>query len=194
MRLTTRPYADENNTQPGWTPDGASIVFRTNRADPSRTSPTSGSWTPTAATNARCSSSRATSATRRCRPTAPGSPTRRATTRGNADLWIANADGSGAQLIYDSGEDDSAPAWSPDSTKLAFETHGAVGGIDGDIFVLDLATGAVDAADRRPARAPIHDEGPAWSPDGTMIAFTSERADPNGDIWIMQADGATRSG
>jgi hypothetical protein len=37
--------------------------------------------------------------------------------------------------------------------------------------------------------APIHDEGPAWSPDGTMISFTSARSDPSGDIWIMQADG-----
>jgi hypothetical protein len=65
-----------------------------------------------------------------------------------------------------------------------------VGGVDGDIFVLDLATGVVTQLTSDPAGAPVHDEGPAWSPDGTMIAFTSERADPNGDIWVMQADGS----
>jgi dipeptidyl aminopeptidase/acylaminoacyl peptidase len=93
-------------------------------------------------------------------------------------------------MVYDSGREDSAPAWSPDGTKLAFEVHGPVGGVDGDIFVLDLASGLVTQLTGDPPEAPIHDEGPAWSPDGTMIAFTSQRSDPKGDIWIMQADGS----
>jgi hypothetical protein len=93
-------------------------------------------------------------------------------------------------MVHDSGQEDSAPAWSPDGTKLAFETHGPVASVDGDIFVLDLESGAVTRLTSDPPGAPVHDEGPAWSPDGTMIAFTSERADPNGDIWIMQADGS----
>jgi dipeptidyl aminopeptidase/acylaminoacyl peptidase len=109
---------------------------------------------------------------------------------GTADLWIANADGSGARMVYDSGREDSAPAWSPDSRKLAFEIHGPIGGVDGDIFVLDLRTGLVRQLTSDPQEAPVHDEGPAWSPDGTMLSFTSERSDPNGDIWIMRADGS----
>jgi dipeptidyl aminopeptidase/acylaminoacyl peptidase len=109
---------------------------------------------------------------------------------GAADLWIANADGSGARMVYDSGREDSAPAWSPDGRKLAFERHGPIGGVDGDIFVLDLGTGLVRQLTSDSPDAPIHDEGPAWSPDGTMISFTSERSDPNGDIWIMEADGS----
>jgi hypothetical protein len=56
--------------------------------------------------------------------------------------------------------------------------------------VLDLATGAVTQPTADSPDDPVHDEGPAWSPDGTMIAFTSGRADPNGDIWIMRADGS----
>jgi dipeptidyl aminopeptidase/acylaminoacyl peptidase len=109
---------------------------------------------------------------------------------GTFDLWIAAADGTGARMLFDSGREDSAPAWSPDGRRIAFEVHGPVESTDGDIFVLDLESGKVEQLTSDPAGAPIHDEGPAWSPDGTMIAFTSERADPAGDVWIMRADGA----
>lgn len=35
-----------------------------------------------------------------------------------------------------------------------------------------------------------HDGEPAWSPDGTMIAFSTNRAGGNFDIWVMRADGS----
>ena len=35
---------------------------------------------------------------------------------------------------------------------------------------------------------PANDLRPAWSPDGTRIAFFSNRSDSN-DIWVMDADG-----
>jgi TolB protein len=190
LRLTNKATRDENNTQPAWTPDGASIVFRTNRADPSRN--VADIWIM----HADGSDERPllVQPGDQRYPTVSPDGTLLAYTsqneQGNADLWIANADGSGGHLAYDSGRDDSAPAWSPDGTKLAFEIHGPVAAVDGDIFVLDLATGTVTQLTADPPDAPVHDEGPAWSPDGTMIAFTSERADPNGDVWIMGSDGS----
>lgn len=36
---------------------------------------------------------------------------------------------------------------------------------------------------------PADDGGPAWSPDGSKIAFTSNRAGGNYDVWLMNADG-----
>jgi TolB protein len=190
QRLTRKAVRGENNTQPAWSPDGTSIVFRTNRADPSQN--VADIWIMNAdGSNAR---PLLVQPGDQRYPTLSPDGTRLAymsrSDGGTADLWIANADGSDAQMVYESGREDSAPAWSPDATKLAFETHGPEAGADGDIFVLDLASGAATKLTSDPPDAPIHDEGPAWSPDGTMIAFTSERSDPNGDIWIMQADGS----
>ena len=190
LRLTIKAVSSENNTQPGWSPDGASIVFRTNRLNPSQN--VADIWIM----DADGSDERpllVQPGDQRYPALSPDGSRLAYMSRsdgGTADLWIANADGSGARLLYDSGFDDSALAWSPDSTKLAFQTQRAPGAIDGDIFVLDLISGAVTQLTNDPPEAPIHDEGPAWSPDGTMIAFTSERSDPNGDIWIMQADGS----
>ncbi|TML01241.1 MAG: hypothetical protein E6G40_03580, partial [Actinobacteria bacterium] len=33
------------------------------------------------------------------------------------------------------------------------------------------------------------DSQPAWSPDGTKVAFTSNRTG-NNDVWVMNADGS----
>ena len=41
----------------------------------------------------------------------------------------------------------------------------------------------------RLTRSPGFDARPAWSPDGTRIAFTSNR-DANYDIYVMNADGS----
>lgn len=190
VRLTVKAVSTENNTQPAWSPDGASIVFRTNRADPSAN--VADLWIMDA-DGGRERPLLVQEGDQRYPALSPDGSLLAYMSRsggGTADLWIARADGSGARLLYDSGFDDSALAWSPDGTKLAFQTQREPGAIDGDIFVLDLATGAVTQLTRDPATTPVHDEGPAWSPDGTMIAFTSERSDPDGDIWIMRSDGA----
>jgi TolB protein len=190
VRLTAKTVRTENNTQPGWSPDGASIVFRTNRADPTQN--VGDIWIM----NADGSDERplvVQEGDQRYPALSPDGTRLVYTSRsegGTSDLWMANADGTDAHELFDSGREDSAPAWSPDGHRIAFEIHGPVGGVDGDIYVLDLDTGKVTQLTGDPADAPIHDEGPAWSPDGRMIAFTSEREDPDGDIWVMNADGS----
>jgi dipeptidyl aminopeptidase/acylaminoacyl peptidase len=60
-------------------------------------------------------------------------------------------------------------------------------GADHEIYVEDLASGAVTQVTDNT----VHDEGPAWSPDGRFIALT-RAADPAapGDIWVMASDGS----
>ena len=69
--------------------------------------------------------------------------------------------------------DESAPAWSPDSTKIAFVSKRGDGDLDRhdntDIWVIDAKAGAQPTPI---TTTPIADEGPlAWSPDGRQIAF-----------------------
>jgi TolB protein len=91
------------------------------------------------------------------------------------------------------------PAFSPDGTHLAYMGHT---GSDYDIYVLDLATGVSTQL----TDAPGSDGWPSWSPDGSTIAFATERDDcqrappdadcwrtgqpgEHHDIWLMDADG-----
>ena len=96
-------------------------------------------------------------------------------------------DGTNRHLVTSTGAGDgaSAPAVSPDGTRLAFVRES---GDDGG----DIAIAGVDGKD---ARLITHDHAfnfrPAWSPDGERLAFASER-DGNPEIYVMDADGENR--
>ena len=57
-----------------------------------------------------------------------------------------------------------------------------------EVFVADLDGGN----ERNLSNSPAFDGWPVWSPDGTRIAFASNRAGParTGQIWTMNADGS----
>lgn len=41
--------------------------------------------------------------------------------------------------------------------------------------------------------SPLADQNPAWSPDGTRIAFQAKRAGDQFDLWVMDADGSNQT-
>jgi Tol biopolymer transport system component len=100
------------------------------------------------------------------------------------EVWVVNADGSGAKRIATSA---AMTSWSPDGTQIAYAKGEATAASPDDIWVSSPdGTNAKDLAKNAP-----NDEFPSWSPDGTKIAFSSDAAGSGtSHIYVMNADGS----
>lgn len=184
-RLTFTPRPSNGalpySSQPSWSPDGAQIVFRSNRdGEPDV-------WVMQAdGTGAR---QVADDPGDERYPTFSPDGARilfTSTRDGDTDVYTIARDGGVAAKLTHNAVYDSAPAWSPDGARIAFERGAA-----GDDPTNELWTMAAAGGDeRRLTENDVLDEGAAWSPDGTRIAFTSGRSDPDGDIYVMNQDGS----
>lgn len=112
---------------------------------------------------------------------------------GNAEVYVMDADGSGARNLTRHPAHDSAPAWSPDGTRILFvsdrngdrEQCRGCGYYNVDIYVMDADGSSVQQLTFDPGMGA---GTPAWSPDGRAIAFASA-ADGFPGIFAMDADG-----
>ena len=89
------------------------------------------------------------------------------------------------QLTHALGIDLTDPAYSPDGTQIL--ATGRVSGSGGEIYVMPADGSALQNLTQNPS----DDENATWSPDGTQIAYDSDRlGSVNRQIWAMNADGS----
>ena len=104
------------------------------------------------------------------------------------EIYVMNADGSNITQLTNNSVYDGYPAWSPDGSKIAFTStrdgdYEIYGDQEIEIYVMNAdgsnVTQLTDNSDV--------DLGPAWSPDGSRIAFVSDR-DGDWEIYVMDVD------
>jgi len=102
------------------------------------------------------------------------------------DLWAIHPDGSGLRRLTKDRADDSFPDLSPDGSTLVWDST-RKGGLK-EIYAMTLASGSVRALTSTPGLG--ESAAPAWSPDGTRIAFMSlSESDFQWALYVMNADG-----
>ena len=89
------------------------------------------------------------------------------------------------------------PAPSPDGKQLAYRKLAPEPGLQWGFYTMPLNSqiyvSNIDGSNERVlASDPAFDGWPAWSPDGRLIAFASNRAGPAGigNIWLIRPDGS----
>src|SRR5207247_9250516 len=104
---------------------------------------------------------------------------------GGSAIHVVDADGSDDHVVSPAlggAKSYLDVAWSPDGTRIAYSA-GTDSGFD--LFVMDA-----DGSNVVQLSHDGHDYNPAWSPNGSEIAFTRQGPGSQSDIYVMEADGS----
>jgi dipeptidyl aminopeptidase/acylaminoacyl peptidase len=114
---------------------------------------------------------------------------------GAGDIYVMDADDTNETRLTANPAADWDAVWSPDGEKIAFRgLDSGPFGNESDLYVTDE-----DGTNEEHLTSSMMDERivhghPTWSPDGTKIAFISERLGRSRiDLYVINADGTDRT-
>ena len=106
-----------------------------------------------------------------------------------ADIYVANADGSGLINVTNTTDRSEEFAdWSPDGTTLALTSENPFVGVGSGIFVVGANGTGLKQLTRQ--TYPRGDYEPQWSPDGRLVMFTTYFGSTYG-IYLIDPAGGT---
>ena len=106
------------------------------------------------------------------------------------DVYVMNADGSAVRKLTGSPHVDEFPQWSPDGTTIVYDNFGSQApessGLSPSSSIMTIPSGG--GTPTKISRNPDYDAEPAFSPDGSQIAFLRGLGRGVG-LWVMDANG-----
>ncbi|HEX8856296.1 MAG TPA: GDSL-type esterase/lipase family protein [Thermoleophilaceae bacterium] len=109
---------------------------------------------------------------------------------GNNEIFRMTSSGGSQTNLTNNSASDFSPDWSPDGAEVVFQrfTNGSATGNGNEVFKMNAdGQGQTNLTNNA---ASINDGSPAWSPDGTTLAFHSNR-DGDFEVFTMPAIGGS---
>ena len=112
---------------------------------------------------------------------------------GNWQIWVANPDLSHQRQITSGPSSSSFPAWSPDASRIAFQSNRTDPDPNDDLEIQDIFTMRPDGSGLRQITDSDGDsEKPGWSPDGRWLLYAASGPDypRTMGIYLTRSDGS----
>jgi TolB protein len=111
--------------------------------------------------------------------------------RDTQEIYIVDYDGANAVRVTNTTTLNVSPSWAPDNQAIAYTSWRPSSAGSFGVYQ-DIVLSYITAGTRATPGGGSPDKQnylPAWSPDGTKLAFTSNR-DGNAEIYVMNKDGS----